>query len=795
MVDEEGPIFSEEEIKKAEEPKKQPNPQYKKRKGGFFSKIGSLGSWFKKRQKEAGKKIGEGKERAVSGAKSAYQRPITVGARRLAQVSWWIKPLFIGIIIVLIIVFLLGFNIFQFGWLSTIGGLAFIIGGIFLVFLGLEQLSREKNIGYLWLLLGVIFLIYGLYTYGLFSTIYLYIAIVIVALYIVIKSKLRSKNKFFIILGLVVLALIFFFFPNISSFLLSFELLKWIIFLVLFILGFWLIFKKDQQGKYPYRFIGLLLIIVSILSLFLSTILSIIGFDFKTLFSSFRWLIIGFFGLMFLVSLLKGKFTWSILFLFLIILVWFLGSDSGAAFLQSIGIKAQVAGGETFSVRLNKYWDYIKKPELFFARYGEFGNPNIENRALVGLRIEKFEPLIKEFRSSQDLRFTAEVKHYGLPKFKENDKVKSTLGFFCYVVEEKHQTEKGATIEPTLVSYFGKVDVKPGKTQSSSISEGVNKDKLEGAVYGNEVSLTANKVILVDEDLFKNFTKFVTCTFEAGKVPAFLDKETRRAYLNISYENFITRSDIYVYLLGKEAYDKIEKNVLEAGGDLDNEFLYQLRNAASYPGLIDNERRTISEFSSGPVWLQTNVLDQQPLKSGGNEQYTLRVKSMPNSVDWTNAIKAENIYLEVPSWFSPVENRCDFTASGGSEIESTVATRYDVKRLVLKEKFGEITKEKLLGDCSGQGAGCNFLCDFKISEGKEQNIQEYRISAYQITDYTLSQGASFEYIKSRTTAGTIEDNDNKIEEINSKLNTLIVTGTGTDAGSTSPTTQPVGVVG
>ncbi|MBI2498924.1 hypothetical protein HYV88_01640 [Candidatus Woesearchaeota archaeon] len=596
--------------------------------------------------------------------------------------------------------------------------------------------------------------------------------------------------------------------------------------LVLLFTGLYFLSRKDK------KFLGWSFIIISILVVFITfapaSILKILPYNqLKT------WLLLGslFLTIVFLFS--KKYKLLGLLFLLITIGIWYFGSEGGSLFLESLGTKAQVAGGESFSAKLGKYLNYIKNPEQFFARYGEFGNPNIENKAPVGLKIDKFEPLIKEFRSNQDLRFTAEVKHYALPKFKEDDKVKSQLGFLCYIPEEKHQTEKGRTIEPTLVSYFGNIDVKPGKIAKVPFIEGgIDKGTLQGAIYEEKGPSTVYKIILENEDLFKNFTKFVTCTFKAETVPAFLDKETRRAYLNISYENFITRSDIYVYLLGKEVYDKIEGGVLQAGGDLDTEFLYQLRSAASYPGLIDNERRTISEFSSGPVWLQTNILDQQPLKSGSNDQYTLRVKSMPNSVDWTNAINIKNIYLEVPSWFSPVDNRCDF--SSGS-VEPTGTSSSKTKRLVLKDK-----KELLLG-CGGSGAGCGFTCDFTVGSGNEQNVQEYRISAYQVTDYTISQGTSFDYVKSRTT-GVITENEKaenfppefmdglatsskkedleryvsictqgkdttnllytetitllkkycaKIKEVNDKLN-LINTVTGADTGSTSPTTQPVG---
>lgn len=726
-------------------PGKKPNPQYGKRKGGFFSKIGSLGSWFTKGQKKARKSVEEGKKRVVAGTKYAYQRPYTVFTRRLAQISWWIKPLFIVIIITIIALVLLGFNVVQFGWLNTFGGLSFIIGGVFLAFLGLEQLSREKNLGYIWLLLGAVFLIYGLYAYGLFSTSYLYIAIVIVTLYILFKSKLSSKTKLLIVVGLILLGLILFYFGNIFAIsnLVSSNLFMWIGAIFLILLGVWLVSKKDSKGKHSYLLFGIILILLPLFLYFLS---SFTGLNLSTLFSSggasLRWLIIGFLAILIIASLAKGQYTWAILFFVIIILVWFFSTESGSLILSNLGVKAQVAGGESFSAKLGKSWNYIKNPEAFFARYGEFGNPNIENKALVGLKIDKFEPLIKEFRSVQDLRFSGEIKHYALPKFSDDKVDTLNIGVSCYIPEEK---DSGQTSAPY---YADEVIIKPGKTVTN-VPENVPSDVR-----------IKNEQLIVEPLKFKNFTKFVTCKFNAGKVPAIKDKETRKAYLNVSYHDFITRSDVYVYLLGQNAYDKIEKNVLEAGGDLDNEFLYELRNAASYPGLIDNERRTISEFSSGPAWLQVSVYDQQPLKSNRNDYtYTLIVKSKPNSVDWIGAINIKDIYLVVPSWFTP-GNDCAFSEGSGGVG--------DTKRLTLKASSGE--KKDLLGGCSGEGASCAITCDFTVNSQKnEQNIQEYRISAYQLTDYTITQGTSFEYIKSKA-GGVSESDENYMKSLYESTN-------------------------
>jgi len=731
----------------AQSPSPQPTPQdkkreaerYKKRKGGFFSKLGSLGSWFKKWQREKGKKVEEGKEKAVVGARYAYQRPLTVASRRLAQASWWIKPFFIAIIVIIIAGILLGFNVVQFGYLSTFGGLAFIISGVILIFFGLSELSKTHNIGYLYLIGGLILSLVGLYIYGLFSTVYLYVAIAIVVLYILVKSKLSSKNKFLILVGLAVLGLLLFYFGNISTVavkLLSLNVFNWVIALLLIVCGLWLISKKDSKGKHSYALLGVILVLIPLVLYFLT---SYAGLNLSNIASigglSLKWVIIGFLVVLIIASLAKGQYTWAILFFVVIILVWFFSSESGSLILSNLGVKAQVSGGETLSARLGKYLDYIKNPESFFARYGEFGNPNIENKALVGLKIDKFEPLIKEYRANQDLRFTAEVKHYGLPVFKEDNKNnRLKLGFLCYISKESGDASR-------VNSYVGDVVVRPGQPIASTT----------GNSNGN-LPATELKETMFEEPLkFKNFTKFVSCTFKGGVVPANLDKETRKVYLNVSYRDFVTRSDIYAYLIGQNAYSKIENGVLEAGGDSDIEFLYQLRSAASYPGLIDNERRTISEFSSGPVWLQVNILDQQPLYPGRSYPYTLRVKSMPNSVDWTNAINVKNIYLEVPTWFTPTQD-CDFTdTTSGS---STMSTN---KRLILKSKLLEERKSS----CAGGGASCGFVCSFNINNINAENVQEYRISAYQTTDYTLTQGTSFDYVKIKS--GTVSDAEKENE--------------------------------
>ena len=43
----------------------------------------------------------------------------------------------------------------------------------------------------------------------------------------------------------------------------------------------------------------------------------------------------------------------------------------------------------------------------------------------------------------------------------------------------------------------------------------------------------------------KKRLSFISCKFNAGKVPIFSERGTLSAYLNISYRNFVTRSDIY----------------------------------------------------------------------------------------------------------------------------------------------------------------------------------------------------------------------------------------------------------
>ncbi len=572
-----------------------------------------------------------------------------------------------------------------------------------------------------------------------------------------IKKNLSFKN--IIILFLIILIFLFLIRYGIGAKLFSAPL-TWIygvLAVVLFSLGIYFFSKENKGAGWFFIILSVLLIILVFSPL---EILRVLPYN-----QLRTWLLIGSLLLAFIV-LFNKKTRWLVIPLLLIAVgIWFFYTEGGSAFLQTIGVKAQVAGGETFSARLSKYWGYIKNPEDFFSRYGEFGNPNVENRALVGLKIEKFEPLIKEFRTNQDLRFSGEVKHYSLPVFKQGEsgaKESSELniGFSCYIPKNMQD------IQANLTPYFAdKIEVKPGKTE--------------------DVDTNGHKEAILKEPLkFKNFTKFVICTFNQGNVVAIKEKETRQAYLNVSYKDFVTRSDIYAYLLGNDAYQKIEDGVLQAGGDLDTEFLYQLRSAASYPGLIDNERRTISEFSSGPVWLQVNILDQQPLKSKGSEQYTLRVKSMPNSVDWIGSINVKNIYLVVPSWFNPVAGACDFSDAGAS-VQDTQGgdpkarlsydysiTNSGVKRLLLNK---QIFNEGITG-CAGGGRGCSFFCSFTVnSEKNEQNIQEYRISAYQTTDYSITQGTTFDLIKSRTT-GVINENENARQNPSGFMNGLVING-------------------
>ena len=472
--------------------------------------------------------------------------------------------------------------------------------------------------------------------------------------------------------------------------------LRWIIAGVLAAFALYLIFKKKGE-KYPYRTLGIVILVASLF--------------FGWLFGAIYPLIVGtladLFGLRWIVTLILVGLGIILLFtkskaagVFLIVLgiaFWFVVPFFSSALFEKYGLQGEIAVEEAgIGKRLERFWFYVQNPEQYFAKFGEFTNPQAkEKKALVGLQIVKFESVVNTFRSDQEVRLTAEVKNYALPKFEfsrgiEESKVSSE--FYCNATSEDDKFVNG------------QIEIRS--------SVGTERE--------------TNVIPFVDPH--RNSTFFVFCNFKEGEIKPAKGKNetTQKATLSASYTGFVTESVLKTYILGKTKYNEINSRE-----NRDAEFLNELRSSASYPGLINNERKTISEYSSGPVKLSVNILNEQPLTS--EDEYTLIVRSEPNSIDWEGNIKVKDIFLEVPSWFSLDQDKCDFEGSG---------------KLQLKVN----DKERILSACEGKesvGTGCNFFCDFKVV-GKENvgNIEEYNIRAVQVTDYTVRKSTTFGLAKS-----------------------------------------------
>jgi len=228
------------------------------------------------------------------------------------------------------------------------------------------------------------------------------------------------------------------------------------------------------------------------------------------------------------------------------------------------------------------------------------------------LEIEEFEPITSSFLSDQEVKLTAKVRNYALPRFEVGLEEENIVAaeFYC-----------NATSANNIY--------KDGEIKITS-SAGFERD--------------TNKIPFVDTS--RNSTFFVSCDFKDGEIKPNLGKDetTQKATLSVVYTNFVTESVLKTYILGRDKYNEINVR-----NNRDLEFLNLLRGSASYPGLINNDRKTISEYSSGPVRLVVNLIAEQPLTPG--IPYTLIVRSEPNSIDWEGNIKVKDVTLDVPSWF------------------------------------------------------------------------------------------------------------------------------------------------
>ena len=400
---------------------------------------------------------------------------------------------------------------------------------------------------------------------------------------------------------------------------------RWVIAGIFGLLGIYLISKKK------YRTLGIILVILAVLFGWLYSFLySIISVSFADLFGlrlivTLIFIILGFYFM--LKTNNQGKHVNFGLGLFLVILgiaFWVMVPFFSSALFEKYGLKGEIVAEEAnIAARLQRFWFYVKYPEKYFAEFGRFDNPQAqEKKAKVGLEIKKFEPIVGLFRSDQKIRLTAEIIHHALPKFD--------------IINEEEQEVNTVSIK------FG-------------CEADVDNKKINGTISIVREGLADKEVV---QDLLEGVQKnqnrsyFVFCDFDKGKIrnPQGKNESTIRVKLKTSYANFVTESILKNYIIGEKKYRDLvyENNNIRQNYEL--ELLNALRSAASYPGLVNNERKTISEYSSGPIKLSLTILNPQPLVIN-NDVYTLILRSEPNSIDWEGKIEPKNIFLDAPNWF------------------------------------------------------------------------------------------------------------------------------------------------
>ena len=393
--------------------------------------------------------------------------------------------------------------------------------------------------------------------------------------------------------------------------------------------------------------------------------------------------------------------------IFLIILgiaSWFLIPFISSEIAQKYGLKGEIELEESGLVpRLKRFWYYVQHPEEYFAGYGEFTNPNVQQKGPPkGLKIISFGPVIPAFRSDQDIRLLAEVKNYAIPSIESNNEDSSTpgnvnIGFQC-----------------------------TGFYQNKSVNGEISLSTSCGTPEGN---------IIKDISKDKECNFFVSCKFEKETFKVSdkeKERETFRATLNSNYENFITESVLKTYVIGKNTYDGILSRE-----NWEVELLNELRGSASFPGLIKNDRSVTSEYTGGPVQLAVNILDPQPLYPREEERdYTLFVNSKPDAAEWEGNVKANSLFLVVPNWMQ-LSTTCDFSEPGGGGNNRRLAIGEEGLNL-LKECYGDDTKKAI--------RGCTFICDFKVGGNVQENVEEYNIRAFQSSNYFLNQSTTFDVV-------------------------------------------------
>ncbi|MEK6826609.1 MAG: hypothetical protein AABX90_03195, partial [Nanoarchaeota archaeon] len=471
---------------------------------------------------------------------------------------------------------------------------------------------------------------------------------------------------------------------------------SWIIGLLIAGVGGWLFYKsfkiRSRRNSRTARWWGIFLVLLGLFFGWFAPAISQIAIisGVAAALYSMQWLVS--LGLVILGLFLLFYKNYRGLGIFLIILgiaSWFLIPFISSEIAQKYGLKGEIELEESGLVpRLKRFWYYVQHPEEYFAGYGEFTNPNVQQKGPPkGLKIISFGPVIPAFRSDQDIRLLAEVKNYAIPSIESNNEDSSTpgnvnIGFQC-----------------------------TGFYQNKSVNGEISLSTSCGTPEGN---------IIKDISKDKECNFFVSCKFEKETFKVSdkeKERETFRATLNSNYENFITESVLKTYVIGKNTYDGILSRE-----NWEVELLNELRGSASFPGLIKNDRSVTSEYTGGPVQLAVNILDPQPLYPREEERdYTLFVNSKPDAAEWEGNVKANSLFLVVPNWMQ-LSTTCDFSEPGGGGNNRRLAIGEEGLNL-LKECYGDDTKKAI--------RGCTFICDFKVGGNVQENVEEYNIRAFQ----------------------------------------------------------------
>ena len=535
-------------------------------------------------------------------------------------------------------------------------------------------------------------------------------------------SYLRINHPYVLLVSISVLVVIFIslwvggnylysiFTRNIIQTLANLPLFSWIIGGIISILGIWLIFRTEKTGinagKHTHWKLGLFLFFFGLFFGYYAPKFSQIAIlsGAAGAIYSFRWIItIALIALGVYLLFSKNYKGTGIFLIILGVAFWFLVPFISSEIAQKYGLKGEIAVEESgFIPRAKRFFFYVQHPEEYFAKYGEFTNPNVQQKGSPkGLKIISFEPIISSFRIDQNIRLLAEVKNFAIPSFKDNEgRVGDiSIAFSC-----------GSFVNSMLKN--GKIGI------SSSCEKSEIKD-------GKITGVSKNK----------DCTFFITCDFDKNSFEVSdknKNRETIKAILNADYENFITESDLRTYVIGDERYNEIlsrEKWELE--------LLNELRGAASAPGLINNDRKVTSQYTGGPVELAVNILNPQPIYPGNELDYTLFVTSKPNSVDWEGSVKPNSLFLSVPSWLQKSET-CQFV----KETE-----RENVRTLDLDEEGINILKGCYEPESGGILRGCTFVCDFAVGgDNIQKNIEEYNIKAFQTSSYFLNKSTTFDIV-------------------------------------------------